>query len=90
MYPNVMPLTEAKKELLELTREAMRLGKVFTLTKHGKPAVVLMDAREYESIVETLEILSDPEEVKGIKEGKKDIEAGRWIDLDEAIARLQG
>ncbi|MBU1261465.1 type II toxin-antitoxin system prevent-host-death family antitoxin [bacterium] len=90
MYSNVISITEAKKGLLGLAREVMELGKVFTLTKHGKPAVVLMDAKEYESVMETLDILSDSEEVKGIKDGKRDIKAGRWTNLEEIIVRLQG
>lgn len=84
----IAPITEAKRKLLEFARQAGDLGKTITLTRHGKPYVVMMSAAEYESIQETLEILSDPESISSLEKSKEDIQAGRlvnWKDLKGAI-----
>jgi len=86
----VMPVTEAKRRLLELVREAQEQGKVYSLTRKGTPAAVLMSEEEYRSVKETLEILSDPEELRGIMRGRADIAAGRIEELEELLERLQG
>jgi prevent-host-death family protein len=85
-----IPLTEAKKKLLELVRDVEKQGKIYRLTRHGKPAAVIMSEEEYQSIKETLEVMSDPEEVRGILEGLREIEAGEVEDLEDLLERLQG
>jgi len=76
-------ITDAKRTLLEIARNVADTGENTILTKRGKPYVVLMSAIEYESIMETLELLSDEEALKDIQESEKDIEAGRWTTLEE-------
>jgi prevent-host-death family protein len=86
----VLSVTEAKKHLLALVRGAQEQGKVYSLTRKGAPAAVLMSEEEYRSVKETLEVLSDPEELKGILAGRADIAAGRIEDLEDLLERLQG
>ena len=84
----IAPVTEAKRKLLEFARQAGELGKTVTLTRRGKPYVVMMSAAEYESIQETLKILSDAEAMTSLAQSKEDIEAGRlvdWKDLKNEI-----
>jgi prevent-host-death family protein len=85
-----IPLTEAKKNLPRLVRDAQEQGKVYSLTRRGRPAAVIMSEEDYRSIKGTLEVLSDPEELKGIKRGRRDIAAGRLVDLEELLERLHG
>ena len=86
----VMSVTEAKKHLLELVRGAQEQGKVYSLTRKGAPAAVLMSEEEYRSVRETLEVLSDPQELKGIMAGRADIAAGRMETLEDLLERLEG
>jgi prevent-host-death family protein len=85
-----IPLTEAKKNLPKLVREVAEQGKVYSLTRRGRPAAVIMSEEDYQSIKETLEVLGDREEAKGIRRGRKDIAAGRVVDLEDLLERLQG
>lgn len=85
-----VPLTEAKKKLLELVRNAQEQGKTYSLTRNGRPAAVLIGEEEYRSIKETLEVLNDKKEIQGILQGRKDIAAGKVDDLEELLERLQG
>jgi len=86
----VLSVTEAKKNLLALVREAQEQGKVYSLTRRGAPAAVLLSEEEYRSVKETLEVLTDPEELRGIMKGRADITAGRLEDLGDLLERLQG
>ena len=83
-------ISEAKKKLLGMVREVEEQGKVFSLTRRGVPAAVLLGQEEYRSIKETLEVLSDPQEFQGIMEGRADIAAGRLENLEDLLERLQG
>ncbi|UCH34908.1 MAG: type II toxin-antitoxin system Phd/YefM family antitoxin [Armatimonadota bacterium] len=85
-----MSVSEAKKHLLALVRDAQQQGKVFSLTRKGAPAAVLMSEEQYRSVKETLEVLADPEELKGIVKGRADIASGRVEDLEALLERLDG
>jgi prevent-host-death family protein len=54
-----MPLAEVKAHLSEVVDEVAREGAKTTITRHGKPAAVIVGVAEYDSLIETLEVLSD-------------------------------
>ena len=48
----------------------------------AKSQLIQIAKEEYESMKETIEILSDKRLMKGIKEGIEDIKKGKFISLD--------
>ena len=70
------PLTEARSNLSEIVDDVCRTGSAFTITKHGSPAAVLISHDEYESLIETINVLSDDAMMEAIDEGDRDIDAG--------------
>ena len=54
----------------------------FVVSEHGRPEAVILPYDEYESLVETLNILSDPDTMAVLEESEADIRAGRLVDLD--------
>jgi PHD/YefM family antitoxin component YafN of YafNO toxin-antitoxin module len=48
-----------------------------------------MSAELYDTIVETLDVMSDPEAVEALRGSLADIEAGRVRSLDEVARRLR-
>ena len=54
----------------------------FIITKRGRPVALLMSIDDYESILETLDILSNSHLMKRIKRAKVDVKAGRVVSLD--------
>ena len=80
-----MPLSEARRTLPKLVRESgRRLGRTI-ITRKGKAEAVLMGMEEYESWVETLEIISRPETLKALREGIADLKAGRVSSFEEVV-----
>ena len=61
----------------------------YMITRHGHPVAVMMSADDYESLIETMNILGDREAMKGIERGMKDIKEGRVITLEEHLAKMK-
>ena len=86
--PNVVPISEARSKLPKLVELADSVMRRTLITVKGKTKAVLMSASELEGLEATLEILSDPEVMKAIKRGEKDVKAGRiisWEDLKKEL-----
>ncbi|MEY4980900.1 MAG: hypothetical protein RL174_238 [Actinomycetota bacterium] len=57
-----LSVAEARANLASVLDEISESKNHRVITRNGQPAAVLMSIDQYESMVETLEILSDPEE----------------------------
>jgi antitoxin YefM len=80
-----LPLTEVKAKLSGLIDDVERRDERVTITKHGRPAAVLMSHDEATSLDATLEIMSDPEFYAEILRNRRALDRGegRAYDLDE-------
>ena len=80
-------ISEARKRIFDIADEVQAPNKVYTLTADGKPKVVIMSAEEYESWMETMEVLYDFPDIKqDIAETKEAFRTGEyknWTTLEE-------
>jgi len=83
-----LPLADVKNRLSEVIDRLEREHGRVVITKHGRPAAVLLSLDDLESLEETLEVLSDPRLLGELREAESDVQAGRTtpLDMDEAIA----
>ena len=60
------------------------------ITKHGRPAAVMLSLEDLESLEETLAILSDPELLASIRQADTEVAAGRGtlMTKQEALAEI--
>lgn len=66
-----LSISDARARIFDIAESAQAPHKIYTLTEHGKPKVVLMSAEEFESWQETVEVLHEiPEIFSRIKEAK--------------------
>ena len=72
-----LSLKEARNQFSDIVDRAGRLSERIVVTKNGRPKAVVMGADEFESWVETLELLSNPKAVKSLKQGLKEAKAGK-------------
>ena len=86
-----VPLAEVKNRLSEVVERLEREHGRVVITKHGRPAVVMLSLEDLESLEETLEILSNPALVQAIREADEDVAAGRTrrMSKDEARAHVE-
>ncbi len=68
----------------EVVDEVMRTGGEVIITLHGKPVAVLLAHDEYESLVETIDILSDDEAMAAIAESEAEFAAGNSSRIDQS------
>ena len=83
-----MHATQFRKELFNVIKHLQKSDNEITITVDGQPSLVVMSFEKYEGLMETLEIMSDPQMVKDIEEGIKDIEAGRMTPWEEVKKEL--
>ena len=76
-YTDIVPLSQAKARLSSLVRKLREERGTYGITHRGKPEGVLLSVEEYETLVETVEILSDRELMASVDRGLADEKAGR-------------
>jgi antitoxin YefM len=74
--------TEARKELFNLIRRALRAHAPVRI-QHREGGVVLVSEEDYEGLLETLELLSIPGMRESIAEAEADIAAGRTASVEQ-------
>jgi antitoxin YefM len=78
-------VSEARQNLPELVNRMRTLLERVVITRKGKPEAVMTAFEEYESWVETLELLSRPETALGIREGLTNLKAGRTRSFEDVF-----
>src|SRR2546428_14118026 len=75
----ILPFTEARTHLTELLDEIERVHEHVVITRNGRPSAVVMSQAEYESLIETLEILGDAQLMADLAASDEDLAAGRGV-----------
>lgn len=83
-----VPLGEAKDKLSGLVDEAASTHEIITITKHGRPAAVLMAVDDLESLHETLYWLSQPGIRESVVEAEREHAAGLTTSGQELRAEF--
>jgi antitoxin YefM len=78
-----VPVRELRNELARFIDRVADLREHVIVTRHGRPAAVLVPVDEYDALEETAEILSDNETLRAIEEGLRQIEDGETVTLAE-------
>ena len=92
-----MTMTRETKELTtvdarrELTKLPEKLGAnpaTVAVTRRGKPVLAIMTWEDYQTILETLEILGDDKAVEQLCRSIREVREGKTIPWKDAKARL--
>ncbi|AFZ34387.1 prevent-host-death family protein [Stanieria cyanosphaera PCC 7437] len=81
-----LTITEARQKFLELPNELNE--EPIVITKHGKPVMTAISYQQFESLIETLKILSDQPFSKRLDASIAQIEQGNTITWQEAKTQL--
>jgi len=84
-----LSLKEARSQFSSIVERAGRLSERVIVTKNGMPKAVVMSVEEYESWVETMELLSNPPAVKALKQGIKEAKAGKLSSFKDVFGEDQ-
>ena len=72
--------TEVRDRLSEILDEVAS-GEEWVITRHGRRVAVLLSVEDYESLVETVNILSDTTAMGAVDTGLSELESGE-LDSD--------
>jgi prevent-host-death family protein len=79
-----MSISETRRKITSLEDE-LSYDDTISITNHGKEVFALLRWDTYESIAETLEIISDEEAFTELKEGIAQIANNQLVDFDEFL-----
>lgn len=73
----------------KLVEEAVRTHQRIEVTRQGRRAAVILSADDFDSIMETLAILSDQELMRDVREAEAEAENGEIFSLEEVTAEMR-
>ena len=83
-----IPIVRARAMLTQLPELLADENRAVALTRRGKPVLAVMPWELFQSIVETMEIMGDPEMMEALRRGIRDVQEGNLVSLDEVVAQL--
>lgn len=76
----LLTISKAKQQLLDLARRNQDLGESFIILRDGEPVSALLPFEEYEALLETLDILeTEPDILKKLKKAEKEMAEGHYV-----------
>ncbi len=87
LIQDYIPITKAKRDLLNLIRKLVDSDDAFAITKNGVPEAVLISMRKFKGLIETIDILSDEKVMKSLRKSIKEADQGKWLEFDEVFEK---
>jgi len=89
-----VPVAEARQNFSALVEEAVSTHQRVLVTRNGVPAVWMIADEDFESIMETLDVLADAAAMRDVAQSAADAAAGRYVTAAETekilAARAEG
>ena len=82
-------ITEARELLTRLPQRLAEGNQAIALTRRGRPVMALMSWDLYQSILETLEIMGDPDLMSALRQSIKEAAEGKVIPWGTVKAELE-
>ena len=76
--------TSARSDLFNIIKYSVKTHQPYQITSRAGEAV-LMSKDDFENLIETLELLSTPGVLEGVRKAKKDIAQGRTFSLADVF-----
>lgn len=87
METTTLDISEARRQFTRLD-ELLRDDRVIWITRRNKRAFAVVDSELLQTVLETIEIMSDPEACQLLQQGLQDIRAGRLHAHDDVKREL--
>jgi prevent-host-death family protein len=78
-----LSVADARASFSKLVEAATSTHERFEVTRNGDRVVVMLSADDYDSLLETLDILGDAAEVRAIQDGIRALERGETYSADD-------
>ncbi|MEX2291019.1 MAG: type II toxin-antitoxin system Phd/YefM family antitoxin [Mycobacteriales bacterium] len=78
-----LPLADARAQLSRLIDDAASTHERFEITRNGRRAAVLLSADDYDTLQDTIAVLSDADLLAAHVDGRAALEAGDVLDAEQ-------
>ena len=85
MATELMSVSEFRAKLLKVTQQLEKAPERYIITREGRPSAVLMSYDEFRGLMATLEVILDPEMVRGIDRGIHDKKARKVKSFEDVF-----
>ena len=94
LYMTTVPVAEARQNFSALVDQAVATHQRIRVTRNGVPAIWMIADDDFESIMETLDVLTDAVAMQEVAVSRADAAAGRYFTATETekimAARAEG
>lgn len=80
---DVQPLSAFRANAAGFLDQVRETKRPLVLTQHGKSAAVLLDVRQYEALIEEIEVVRD------IRQAKAELVAGEGLSHEDVVNELR-
>ena len=85
---NEISIAKVRETLTALPERLAKDHETIAVTRRGKPVLAIMEWELYESLVETLEIMSDPELMRNLRASIQEAQSGKTIPWEKVKQEL--
>jgi antitoxin YefM len=78
-----VPVAEARQNFSALVDEAVTTHQRVRVTRNGVPVIWMISDEDFESIMETLDVLADAAAMQDVAQSRADSAAGRYVTAPE-------
>ncbi len=82
-FQHILPVTKVKRDLLDILKRMEEEESTIAVTRNGEAVGIMMSLARYDSLMETIEVLSDKEVLRSLKKSKEDFKTGRVFSHDD-------
>ena len=83
VYTNGVPDTYNIKEAQAQLTKLCRAGRKFVIANRNRPVFVALPVDDFEALIETMDVLADPQAMKAIRDARAGKGSYRTLDLDD-------
>lgn len=81
---SIQPATKVRQNIFDVLDEVNLTGEAVIITRHDEPTGVLLSYEAFDSLMETLDVMSDPDLVKELQRATN---SSDYIPFDEFLAK---
>lgn len=82
-FQHILPVTKVKRDLLDILKRMEEEESTIAVTRNGEAVGIMMSLARYDSLMETIEVLSDEEVLRSLKKSKEDFKTGRIFSHED-------
>jgi antitoxin YefM len=83
-----LSISEARRKIFDIAEDVQTPNTYYTLTENGRPKAVVISAEEFDSIMETVDVLKEFPDIRSeITQAEKEYKAGQYSTIEQILEK---